>query len=119
MSQIRGTPAGFGPWRRAGGKASATPVPASTRQTVAQGRTFTRSKDDGSPTARTTNSRSSAWNSGVSQEALVHAAQVDGEAGIFVAFEENSRQIIRNAASFGWDLPSLQREGHCRGRLGR
>ncbi len=30
------------------------------------------------------------------------------EPGIFVAFEENSRQIIANASSFGWDLPGLQ-----------
>ena len=39
-------------------------------------------------------------------QSLTHAAR-QGEPGIFVAFEENSRQILENAASFGWDLPSL------------
>ncbi|HYC50149.1 MAG TPA: circadian clock protein KaiC, partial [Gemmatimonadaceae bacterium] len=29
---------------------------------------------------------------------------------IFVAFEENSRQIVANAATFGWDLERLERE---------
>jgi circadian clock protein KaiC len=43
-------------------------------------------------------------------EALVNAARLDHEPGIFVAFEESSRQIIANAATFGWDLPSLERE---------
>ena len=31
-----------------------------------------------------------------------------GEAGIFVAFEEDSTRIVANAATFGWDLPDLQ-----------
>lgn len=43
-------------------------------------------------------------------EALVNAARLGHEPGIFVAFEESSRQIIANAATFGWDLPSLERE---------
>ena len=43
-------------------------------------------------------------------EALVNAARLDHEPGIFVAFEESSRQIVANAATFGWDLPSLERE---------
>ena len=43
-------------------------------------------------------------------ETLVNGAQQSGEAGIFIAFEENSRQIIENAAEFGWDLPSLERD---------
>ena len=41
-------------------------------------------------------------------QALVHAASVLGEPGIFVAFEESSRQIVANAATFGWDLPELE-----------
>src|ERR1700694_5977351 len=41
---------------------------------------------------------------------LVNGARHWGEPGIFVAFEENSRQIIQNAASFGWDLLTLERE---------
>jgi circadian clock protein KaiC len=32
------------------------------------------------------------------------------EAGIFVAFEESSRQIIANAATFGWDLLALRKK---------
>ena len=42
-------------------------------------------------------------------QSLVHAASELGEPGIFVAFEENSRQIISNAATFGWDLPALEK----------
>jgi circadian clock protein KaiC len=43
-------------------------------------------------------------------ESLVNAARQFREPGIFVAFEENSRQIIGNAATFGWDLPALEQE---------
>ena len=43
-------------------------------------------------------------------ESLVSAARQHREPGIFVAFEENSRQIIGNAATFGWDLPALEKE---------
>lgn len=43
-------------------------------------------------------------------QTLVNGARVWGEPGIFVAFEENSQQIISNAASFGWDLPALTRD---------
>jgi circadian clock protein KaiC len=43
-------------------------------------------------------------------QTLVNGAQRWGEPGIFVAFEEPSRQIVENAASFGWDLPALQRD---------
>jgi len=38
---------------------------------------------------------------------LVNGARQYGEPGIFVAFEENSEQLIANAATFGWDLPEL------------
>jgi circadian clock protein KaiC len=41
---------------------------------------------------------------------LVNGAKQLGEPGIFVAFEENSLQLIQNAATFGWDLPTLERE---------
>jgi circadian clock protein KaiC len=44
-------------------------------------------------------------------QALANGARRWGEPGIFVAFEENSRQIIANAASFEWDLPTLEKEG--------
>ena len=37
-------------------------------------------------------------------QTLVNGARLCGERGIFVAFEENSRSVIANAASFGWDL---------------
>jgi circadian clock protein KaiC len=43
-------------------------------------------------------------------ECLVNGARNDREPGIFVAFEENTRQIIANAGTFGWDLPQLERE---------
>jgi circadian clock protein KaiC len=42
---------------------------------------------------------------------LVNGARQFGEPGIFVAFEENSRRIVANAESFGWDLPGLERDG--------
>lgn len=41
-------------------------------------------------------------------QALVHGAAALGEPGIFVAFEESSRQITANGAAFGWDLEGLQ-----------
>ena len=37
-------------------------------------------------------------------QTLFNGAHLCGERGIFVAFEENSRSVIANAASFGWDL---------------
>ena len=40
-------------------------------------------------------------------QALVNGARQSKEPGIFVAFEESSRQIVANAATFGWDLPAL------------
>jgi circadian clock protein KaiC len=43
-------------------------------------------------------------------QSLVNGAQQAKEAGIFVAFEEGTRQIIANAATFGWDLPALERK---------
>jgi|SRR5579859_416505 len=42
-------------------------------------------------------------------QALINAAHRDKEAGIFVAFEEGTRQIVANAATFGWDLPELEK----------
>ena len=38
---------------------------------------------------------------------LVDGAK-NGEAGIFVAFEEDAKRIVTNAATFGWDLPDLE-----------
>lgn len=43
-------------------------------------------------------------------QALVHGARDRNEVGIFVAFEESAERIVSNAASFGWDLPALQRK---------
>jgi circadian clock protein KaiC len=40
-------------------------------------------------------------------QVLVNGAQKYGEPGVFVAFEEGSRQILENSASFGWNLPGL------------
>ncbi len=42
---------------------------------------------------------------------LVNGARDYGEPGIFVAFEENTKQIFENAASFGWNLPELVEKG--------
>jgi circadian clock protein KaiC len=42
-------------------------------------------------------------------QSLVNAVRRRQEPGIFVAFEENSGQIIANAASFDWGLPALGR----------
>jgi circadian clock protein KaiC len=43
-------------------------------------------------------------------QALVDGAHRTKEAGIFVAFEESTQQIVANAATFGWDLPELERK---------
>src|SRR5258708_3329007 len=43
-------------------------------------------------------------------QTLVNRARQFGEPGIFVAFEENSRHILANAASFGWNLPKLEKK---------
>jgi len=43
-------------------------------------------------------------------QSLVNGARRTKETGIFVAFEESTRQIVANAASFGWDLDDLARK---------
>ncbi len=43
-------------------------------------------------------------------QTLVNGARVWHEPGIFVAFEENSSQIVTNAGSFGWDLEGLAQQ---------
>src|SRR6202158_3469818 len=43
-------------------------------------------------------------------QSLVTGANRRKEAGIFVAFEESTRQIVANAATFGWDLPALAKK---------
>ena len=43
-------------------------------------------------------------------EALVNGASMWGESAIFIAFEENAEQIVENAATFGWDLPALEKD---------
>lgn len=43
-------------------------------------------------------------------ETLVNGARRWGESAIFIAFEENAHQIVENAATFGWDLPALERD---------
>ncbi len=42
--------------------------------------------------------------------ALVNGARLYGEPGIFVAFEENTRQILINSASFDWTIESLTKK---------
>ncbi len=41
-------------------------------------------------------------------QTLVNGASKFAEPGIFVAFEENSRQIVANAATFGWGISELE-----------
>lgn len=41
---------------------------------------------------------------------LVNSARDQQQPGIFVAFEENATRIKTNAASFGWDIDSLEAE---------
>jgi circadian clock protein KaiC len=43
-------------------------------------------------------------------QALVNGAEGTKEAGVFVAFEESTRQIVANAATFGWNLPALEKK---------
>jgi circadian clock protein KaiC len=43
-------------------------------------------------------------------QTLVNGTHRSKSAGIFVAFEESSRQIVTNAATFGWDLPALEKK---------
>ncbi len=43
-------------------------------------------------------------------QTLVNGARLANEAGIFVAFEEDTRQIVANAATFGWDIADLEKE---------
>jgi circadian clock protein KaiC len=43
-------------------------------------------------------------------QTLVNAAHRAKAAGIFVAFEESTRQIVANAVTFGWDLLALEDE---------
>lgn len=43
-------------------------------------------------------------------QTLVNGARDHGEPGVFVAFEEDSKRIVTNADTLGWDLPSLQRD---------
>src|SRR4026207_1717097 len=43
-------------------------------------------------------------------QSLVNSAHFNKESSIFVAFEESTRQIVANAATFGWDLPALAKK---------
>jgi circadian clock protein KaiC len=42
-------------------------------------------------------------------QCLVNAARKRRERGLFVAFEESTRQIVANAAGFDWGLPALMK----------
>ena len=43
-------------------------------------------------------------------QTLVNGASRAKEASLFVAFEESTRQIVANAATFGWNLAALERK---------
>ncbi|MDB5793659.1 MAG: putative RecA-superfamily ATPase implicated in signal transduction, partial [Noviherbaspirillum sp.] len=45
-----------------------------------------------------------------SLQVLANGARDRNMPGIFVAFEENSRQLVANASSFGWGLDTLEQE---------
>lgn len=52
-------------------------------------------------------------------QTLVNAITDRREAGLFVAFEEDPKRIVRNAAGFEWNLPGLlKRRGRRPARLG-
>ena len=42
---------------------------------------------------------------------LVHGAMEEGETGLLISFEEFPSSLFRDAASLGWDLETLEREG--------
>lgn len=44
-------------------------------------------------------------------QTLVNGARVADEPGIFIAFEEPVYKVRANAASFGWDVAGLERDG--------
>src|SRR6266478_2884519 len=51
-------------------------------------------------------------------QTLVNGARRFDEPGIFVTFEEGFQQVVANAASFGWEIPSLvQKRGRRSPRL--
>lgn len=41
-------------------------------------------------------------------QTLVNGAMLYNECGLFIGFEESSRKILANAASFGWPLEELR-----------
>jgi circadian clock protein KaiC len=46
-------------------------------------------------------------------QCLVNSARKRGERGLFVAFEESTRQIVANAAGFDWKLSALMKRKLC------
>src|SRR4026209_1791018 len=73
---------------------------------------FDEISDGGLPDARTTLVMGGAGcgKTVFALQTLVNTAHRAREAGIFVAFEEGTEQIIANAATFGWDLPALAKK---------
>jgi circadian clock protein KaiC len=67
----------------------------------------------GLPTGRTTLVCGSAGSGKtvLGMEFLVHGILDFGEPGVFMTFEETEKDLTRNVASFGYDLPRLQKEG--------
>src|SRR4051812_14947451 len=46
-------------------------------------------------------------------QCLVNAAAKRRERGLFVAFEESTRQIVANSGAFEWRLPALMKRKLC------
>ncbi len=42
---------------------------------------------------------------------IVKGAELYGENGVYVSFEENKKDIVEQALLFGWDLENLEKEG--------
>lgn len=88
-----------------------SPYPAVTKTlTGIQG--FDEITDGGLPNARTTlvMGGPGSGKTVFALQTLVNGTRRKKEAGIFVAFEESTKQIIANAATFGWDLPALEKK---------
>jgi circadian clock protein KaiC len=89
------------------GPKRALPQPLSKIPTGIQG--FDEVSRGGLPRNRTTlvMGRAGSGKTVFSLQSLVNAVRRRREPGIFVAFEESTRQIAENAASFDWGLPAL------------
>ena len=45
---------------------------------------------------------------------IVNGAELYNERGVYISFEENRRDLVEQAAMFGWDIERLEKEGKIR-----